>query len=180
MGPSGGPDGHAGPNTALFLFIRNFKTGLLVDDFIVSSVPKVAMFFGISQQAVEKWRIRGMPEKQPDGWHLDEIAQWRIEYLTKKQPSPQPSENETDEPALEQLRLANAEIARFKLAELQGDLLRRESVRDFHNGFIADFHRLSDELQREGNTSAFERIEEFISDHERRLQQLASDTVNAG
>jgi hypothetical protein len=86
--------------------------------FVVARRADIAEFFGVSLDAVDKWRERKMPG-EPSAWDLAVIAKWlreRESALRKRQQSDDPGRR---------LKSAKASLAVLELREQRGLLIRK-------------------------------------------------------
>ena len=75
------------------------------DHFCVTTRREIAGFFGITQQAVDKWLANGMPTGGRSQYDLRAIAQWRISKLQQRS---------TSGPANEDAALTRARLRRVR------------------------------------------------------------------
>jgi phage terminase Nu1 subunit (DNA packaging protein) len=140
---------------------------------IVTGVPLVAEFFGVSPETIRKaWKSRGMPWRQ--GAHdLREIMHWRYEVdLAPDDDDDEGGVGGPGSPNLERLRLAKAKIAETDLQERLGELVHKNSIQTFLGRMASTWRSIGERLQRKFGSEAVEIVEGGLSGAENDIETL--------
>lgn len=133
-------------------------------------VVEMAEFAGVSEQALRKWMtIPGFPASPDGSVCLWELAVWRHNYEHGSMDDDGPDLPDGGSPSLERWRAARASQEELKLAEMRGQLVSIDRVREASNRNAAMWRGCIEQLDRTGQESAAQVIRENLEAAERKV-----------
>lgn len=129
---------------------------------------------GITDRQLRNWinDEAGFPNCK-NGYDIAAIQEWQEERGRKGSSKNEEAASilmQTQETKLERWRIAKRR-EEIELAELEGTLMPRETIRELLSGLASLIREVCRELQRQGHAQAFEMIEEMLNRYESLVDQ---------
>ena len=127
------------------------------------SLREVGQFFGLTEEAIKRdWRKNSDMPGRPKRWPLDEIARWRLAYLTKGRPLIAADQ-------LARFRMLRADLLELEKAERDRSLVRIDVIVSVLSRLATIIRQCGEQLERDFGSDACELLMDALDAYETEL-----------